>query len=141
VDRYWREIIKVSQRDFASLPVETIVDIFKSDNLGAKEIEVFEVAITWARAHADNKDSPESMRTAMALLLPHIRLPLISATEMALRVSPSKILVADQELGLYSYIATQAEAKSRSRADGKEPPAKVLLFYRFVITPSHDSYS
>lgn len=129
MDRHWRDVIKAAQRDFASLSVETLCDIFKSDNLSANEIDVFDVALTWCRAHTDNKDSPDSMRATITPLLPHIRLPLISATEMALRVSPSKILLPEQELGLYSYIATQAEVKARAaRGDVKEPPAKVAGF-------------
>jgi hypothetical protein len=106
-----------------------MTEILRSDGLGAaKEIDVFEVALSWAKSKVTDKTSNEELRTVIQPLLVHVRLPLISATDMALRVSPSKLLVADQELALYSFIATQTARSSSSLSDRKEPPAKIAGF-------------
>lgn len=56
-------------------------------------------------------------------MLPHIRFPAMTTTEVATRVSPTKILDQSQTLMLFTYLAT------KSAAGGKDaPPPKGLAF-------------
>jgi len=130
IDRRWGEIVTASKREVLALPATTLQEIFKRDTLCGKEIDIWNTALLWAKEENKRKkitDSPETLRTAIAPLLPHIRLPVMSASDMAGSVAPSGILLPEQLLTLFSHVATAAarsgSSSSSSSSSAKKVPA------------------
>jgi len=108
------------------------LDILQRDELDAKETELFSIALEWGRNEV--KKSPpsgtapaattgpasEDLKKVMADILPHIRFPTMTATEMALQVTPLKLLSPEQELILYTHIGKVSGKKEAAKAAGDE---------------------
>jgi hypothetical protein len=80
--------------------------------------------LAWARDEMKRKritETGETLRTQLAPLLPHLRLACLSASDMASQVAPTNILLPEQLLALFSYVATAAaEKKSGAKVEKKE---------------------
>jgi len=94
------------------MPRAILIEILQSDSLDVKEPELFQTVLAWAREEIKKtpgaKDDQDTMRKTLVDVLPHIRFPLMTATEMALTVTPTRLLTAEQELQLYTHIGSQA---------------------------------
>jgi len=80
--------------------------------------------VSWAkeeikRTPGAREDVP-TLRATLSEILPLIRFPIMTATEMALTVTPSKLLTSEQELQLYTHIGSQAGKKKVVIVDEKK---------------------
>jgi len=115
IDRYWADIMKTNRRDILSLPRPHLIEILQSDALDVKETELFTTVLAWGKEEIKKtpgaKDDADTLRKTLVDVLPHVRFPLMTATEMALTVTPTRLLTAEQELQLYTYIGSRAGKK------------------------------
>jgi len=136
VDRYWTEIIKTQKREVLALPKAGLLEILQRDELDAKEPDLFQLALEWGRAEskkAGGTAAGDDLKKVLADILPHIRFPTFTATEMALTVTPQRLLTAEQELHLYTHIGKAAGKKAEApKSDKKTPHVKVA---GFIATP------
>jgi len=113
-----------------------LLEILQRDELDAKEPELFALMLEWGKAEskkAGGTAAGDDLKKVLADLLPHIRFPTFTATEMALTVTPQRLLTAEQELHLYTHIGKSAGKKPEApKTDKKVPHVKVA---GFISTP------
>jgi len=116
IDIYAREVFK--QPDFRALPLETLLQLVKRNTLNIPEVEVFEGCIEWGRAELKRTsvtDSPETLRKVLAEVMPHIRFPVMTTQDVAVKVNPTKLLEPPQVLELFTYLGMTNSGKSDAK--------------------------
>jgi len=101
------------------------IEIISSDALDVKEPDLFQIVLAWAREEikkVGGKDDADTMKKTLADVMIHIRFPCMTATEMALMVTPSRLLTSEQELQLYTYIGSQSGKKKPVEDEKKKGP-------------------
>eukprot|EP01127_Copromyxa_protea_P011389 TRINITY_DN2861_c0_g1_i1.p1 TRINITY_DN2861_c0_g1~~TRINITY_DN2861_c0_g1_i1.p1 ORF type:complete len:448 (+),score=52.67 TRINITY_DN2861_c0_g1_i1:122-1465(+) len=86
------------QASFLTLPAQTVIAILKLEELPITEIELFEVCYSWAK----NQKSLESIND----LLPYIRFPTMSITELSTIVATSQVLEQEELFELLLYVGS-----------------------------------
>jgi len=101
---------------------ENLATLLKRDTLGAvKEIELFEALLRWGKAKA-SKDTPDAVKETLKDLLPLIRFPTMTTSELASKVVPSGLLPATQTLALFTYLGSKGGAEKKEGAVLVLPP-------------------
>jgi len=82
----------------------------------------------------------DDLKKIMADVIPHIRFPCLTATEMALTVTPARLLTAEQELQLYTHIGKvsgkkPAEIKDEPKKGAKKEHPRVAGFISVARKP------
>jgi len=83
---------------------ESIKAILKEDNLAAPEIVIFEAVAAWAK-HKSEKT--EEQKTLLSDVLPLIRFPTMTSTDLATKVVPTGLLELPVTLELFAYIGAK----------------------------------
>jgi hypothetical protein len=125
VDIYANDIIKLPE--FMKLPKDQLLSIVKRDTLNVEEGGLFEAVVAWAKVEAKKNDAgsdAESLRKVLADVLPHIRFPVMSTTDIASKVSPTGILDSQQTLELFTYLASKAGNKDTKPGSSLKFPTK-----------------
>jgi hypothetical protein len=136
VDRYFQEIIKTQRKDLVALPKALLIEILQRDELDAKEPDLFALSLEWGKSEAKKaglRPEGDDLKKIMADVIPHIRFPCLTATEMALTVTPARLLTAEQELQLYTHIGKvsgkrPAEAAKEEKKGAKKEHPRVAGF-------------
>jgi len=108
VDIYAQKIIPT--QTFQKLPLKLVIDIVKRDTLSIKEVDLFDSCYKWAQREAKEQkmeETPDTYKTLLADILPHIRFPVMTTQDVALKVSPAKLLDSQQTLHLFTYLGTK----------------------------------
>jgi len=118
----------IKQKEFTKVSKELLIQIVKSDLLNVKEADLFESVIVWGKAEATNQkldgSKPEDLKKVLADILPHIRFPLMTTTDLATVVTQSGLLDSDQILDLFTFLGLKS-------TDKKATPAKSLKAFNF----------
>ncbi len=143
---YAAKLIKKSQ--FTALPKETVIAICKSDTLNVKEIDLFDAVIEWGKAKLKkdgvSDEKGEALKKVLADVILHIRFGCMNTQDVAIKVSASGFLDADQILELFTYLGMKsgnknavpgkALAKFTSRErKGRRPPS----WFKFDANKKH----
>jgi len=84
-----------------------LLALVRRDTLNAKEVELFEIVLAWAKEECKRKElegTPENLRQVLQHILPHIRFPVMTTEDVAISVTPSGVLTPEQTLGLFTYL-------------------------------------
>jgi len=115
-----------------------------------RKIDIFEAVLEWGRAELKKggiTESPEANRKVLSEILPHIRFPIMSTSDIAVKVNPSKILENQQVLDLFTYLGLvnsgSKEAKLGKSIENfnskKRKPRKPAAFFKWDQTKKHYS--
>eukprot|EP00823_Brevimastigomonas_motovehiculus_P002235 TRINITY_DN139_c0_g1_i5.p1 TRINITY_DN139_c0_g1~~TRINITY_DN139_c0_g1_i5.p1 ORF type:complete len:514 (+),score=134.58 TRINITY_DN139_c0_g1_i5:31-1572(+) len=115
--------LKKIKLDF--IPLKMICEIYKRDTLSIEnEMTLLQVGLAWADqriVHLTKAKKAETseVKSLMQPVLPHIRLPLMTTTQIASTLTTSGLLPTEQVLELITYV-TMCSVKKQSSS--KEPP-------------------
>jgi len=134
--------------EFRTLPAADVEAIVKRNGLNISEIDIFEAIVDWAKAElkkSDTAESPEASRKVLADILPHVRFPIMSTQDIAVKVNPSKILEPQQVLDLFTYLGLVNSGNSSARPGKslevfkttKRKPRKPPAFFKWDATKKH----
>lgn len=75
---------------FVQFDERVIIEMFQSNKLSIDEIDVFKAAIRWGKAR--QKETGKPLKEILKNIIPHIRFPLISASELLKIVKPEGVV-------------------------------------------------
>jgi len=128
VDIYATKIFKLS--DFKKLDAKILKNILKRDTLNIKEGDLFDAVVEWGKNEAkDEKASSETLAKILVDILPLVRFPAMSMTEVAAKVTQSGLIPSDLILSLFTYLGTSADNRKSIKMPwptkarvGRRPP-------------------
>jgi len=134
----------LKEDSFTDLTREQLAVILKSESLNAKEIEIFEGLLAWAKAAAkrDKKsvDKADELRSFLGEELQLIRFPNMDIQHVATTVSRSELLSQEQLLGLFTYLGSKDKKSTKIDASLKafstKPRKARLLWADFTFDSS-----
>jgi len=109
--------------EFFALDAKFLKRILARDTLTIKEIELFEAVVKWGKTQMKQEDpKPEELATALSDILPLIRFPTMSMTDVAAKVAASGLIDSDQILKLYTFMGTKEEQRDSIKVPWKHKP-------------------
>jgi len=124
---YATQLLK--SKEFLKLSKDLLLVLIKSDTLSAKEVDVFDAVVAWGKAQAKEQkldgDKSDDLKKVLADILPHVRFPAMSTTDVAVKVTNSGLLESDQILDLFTYLGM------KSSGGDKTPLGKSLKGFDF----------
>jgi len=121
IDIYATAIFK--QKEFTKLSKEILLLIIKSDTLSIKEVDLFDAVLTWGKAQCKEQkldgDKAEDLKKVLADVLPHVRFPAMTTTDVAVKVTNSGLLESDQILDLFTYLGMKSSSGDKLPSLGK----------------------
>ncbi|XP_052096983.1 BTB/POZ domain-containing protein 6-B-like [Mytilus californianus] len=116
---------------FDTLVRENIWTVFKSERLKAKEIDMFNAVVKWAKNQCELQNlegSGENQRKILGDLLNLIRIPLLTLEEYSKVVVKSGLLTAEEQLMFYKYFTLKDEEHIEIPLFSCEPRNGLLPF-------------
>ncbi|XP_035715894.1 BTB/POZ domain-containing protein 2-like [Folsomia candida] len=126
-----RKILKSDH--FTTLRLDCLIEVIQQDSLQVRnEIEVFEAVYRWGQAECtrlslDFKNS-ENLRKCLAKPLTHIRFPLMSHKDFALKVASKKLLNVEETMELLTSFLLPVDERNML------PPGKFMSNPRLYLT-------
>jgi hypothetical protein len=118
---YAKDIFKT--KEFRSLSKDMLVLILKSDSLSIKEVEVFDAVLEWGKVQAKEQkldaESADDMKKILTDVLPLVRFPAMTTTDVAVKVTNSGLLDSDQILDLFTYLGMKTSSSGKTATLGK----------------------
>eukprot|EP00823_Brevimastigomonas_motovehiculus_P002791 TRINITY_DN1661_c0_g1_i1.p1 TRINITY_DN1661_c0_g1~~TRINITY_DN1661_c0_g1_i1.p1 ORF type:complete len:405 (+),score=33.27 TRINITY_DN1661_c0_g1_i1:25-1239(+) len=99
----------IESDEWLSLPEATLVNFVQSSLLEARELDLLKACIKWAKAQLkkqNEKDSSENMRKVLAKIIPHIRFPLLTLSDLAGFVSQLNLIDSASMLSCFTYLSS-----------------------------------
>ncbi|KAI3422352.1 BTB/POZ domain-containing protein 1 [Globodera pallida] len=125
IDEETQEAMK--SEDFLSIDHETLCAVLGRDTLRVKELSLFKATVRWAFEKCRAKclqPTPENLRLALGVALNQLRFPLMSPSDFAKYVAPTKLLTDAEMVGVFLYYHL-----------GPEHPVPFRSNYRGLYTP------
>jgi len=102
---------------FNALSKENVILIIKSDQLNAKEVEIFTALLAWGKEEAkrqkkDPKKASE-LKEALGETFELIRFPLMEIQNIATTVAGSELLSQEQMLALFTYMGSKDKKSTK----------------------------
>ncbi|KAI6231827.1 BTB/POZ domain-containing protein 2 [Aphelenchoides besseyi] len=102
--------VVLNGESFVDIGYSTLCELLRRDSFGAKERDIYEAALRWARAQAKRQKltpTGDSFRSVLGDALFLIRFPLMTVQEftIAVNLSPTSVLTEHERLNVYSHIA------------------------------------
>ena len=105
-----KECLKASSMNY--IRQSTLSKILDSDRLTAPEIDVFSACEKWARCQVEKSGQEvtgEAMRKVLGDCVFKIRYPNLKFKEFGTIVAPKGILLAEEEISMFRYFASESE--------------------------------
>lgn len=121
---------------FLNLNKECIKQILSSDQLNIDEIEVFSACMEWCKAECKRQKLEETTKNKKNLLqdiLPLIRFPVMKIEDIASTINPSKILLREDILQLFTYLGTEKENRTEVKVNFNTQLREAVLKWDFHI--------
>jgi len=107
---------------------DTLKQILLSENLQVEELPLFEAVVDWGKQKAE--EEKKELKAVVSGLLPFIRFPLMSTSQLASKVAPSGLVESHHIVTLFTYTSQTSEEKKLPAEfpypgklrEGKGPP-------------------
>jgi hypothetical protein len=117
-------IEKDYERQVFDLKVKDLEVLISNDKLDVPESEIFNTLLRWG---AKRTNQSTSLKTVIAPLLTHIRIPLLEATAVATAVIPADVLDETQILDLFTFIGRRGSLQDCEVKEAKERLASTAV--------------
>jgi len=101
----------IESKNFLKVPAKVLVEVLKRDSLRINEGKAFIPILAWLKAHCKNPDDKEEIKKVGAEIIPLIRFPTMSTTDIASKIVPLGILEQADVLELFTYLAIRDKSK------------------------------
>jgi len=127
-------------KSWQSASKETIIAFLKEDDFAAPEVQIWEAVVAWAKRQV--KSEKDDYKAVLKDVLPFIRFPVMTSTDIATKVVPIGILEMQETLDLFSYVGASSvkgstppigsSIKKYSTKKKKRTRRKISLWYNFI---------
>jgi len=100
-----------NQRIFLKVSAKCLAEVLKRDSLRINEGKAFVPILAWLKAHCKNPDDKDEIKKVGAEIIPLIRFPTMSTSDIASKVVPLGILDQSDVLELFTYLAVRDKSK------------------------------